>query len=148
MGTTYGSSPPKILRGSLGAQRPRSRTLSSLHDAILEDLVVPAEIVGKYHVGPKYKLETFSTVNRKLSGKDVVFEWNYTLAVSPFHVSGLFIETLVSLIKTKNKKICEFLKALSLIGLSKMGWQGTGTGGRDGTGDFLAGILGGPGLGG
>ncbi|KAK4350027.1 hypothetical protein RND71_029340 [Anisodus tanguticus] len=83
--------PPK--RGS-AAQRPRSRTLTSVHDAILEDLVVPAEIVGKrtryrvdgskimkVYLDPKernsteYKLETFSAVYRKLSGKDVVFEY-------------------------------------------------------------------------
>ncbi|MCD9642271.1 40S ribosomal protein, partial [Datura stramonium] len=88
--------PPK--RGS-AAQRPRSRTLTSVHDAILEDVVVPAEIVGKrvgYRVDgskimkvfldPKernnteYKLETFSAVYRKLSGKDVVFEYNSTEA--------------------------------------------------------------------
>ncbi|KAG5572321.1 hypothetical protein H5410_062087 [Solanum commersonii] len=90
------SRPPK--RGS-AAQRPRSRTLTSVHDAILEDVVVPAEIVGKrvrYHVdgskimkvfldpkernNTKYKLETFSAVYRKLSGKDVVFEFPLTEA--------------------------------------------------------------------
>ncbi|KAK1433768.1 hypothetical protein QVD17_10685 [Tagetes erecta] len=88
--------PPK--KGS-AVQRPRSRTLTAVHDAMLEDVVHPAEIVGKrvryrldgskiikVFLDPKarndteYKLETFSGVYRKLSGKDVVFEFPYTEA--------------------------------------------------------------------
>nr|GLL19258.1 40S ribosomal protein S7 [Ipomoea trifida] len=90
------SRPPK--RGS-AVQRPRSRTLTAVHEAILEDLVYPAEIVGKriryrldgskimkVFLDPKfrndteYKLETYSGVYRKLSGKDVVFEYPITEA--------------------------------------------------------------------
>jgi len=71
-----------------------------VHEAILEDVVFPAEIVGKrvryrvdgskimkVYLDPKernnteFKLETFSGVYRKLSGKDVVFEYPVTEAV-------------------------------------------------------------------
>ncbi|ORZ34610.1 ribosomal protein S7e [Catenaria anguillulae PL171] len=75
-------------------QRPRSRTLTAVHEAILDDLVYPTEIVGKRTKlrvdGSKttkvfldkkdatyleYKLDTFSAVYKKLTGKDVHFEF-------------------------------------------------------------------------
>ncbi|URE02132.1 Ribosomal protein S7e [Musa troglodytarum] len=83
--------PPK--KGS-AIVRPRSRTLTAVHDAILEDVVYPAEIVGKrvryrldgskimkIFLDPKernnteYKTETFTSVYRRLCGKEVVFEY-------------------------------------------------------------------------
>ena len=72
--------------------RPRSRTLTAVHDGILEDLVFPTEITGKRTriatdgsklircaldskdaTSLEYKLDTFSSVYRKLTGKDVAF---------------------------------------------------------------------------
>ncbi|CDO52887.1 hypothetical protein DV451_000659 [Geotrichum candidum] len=74
-------------------KRPISRTLTAVHDAMLEDLVFPTEIIGKrvrYQVGGSklqkvildnkdsavidYKLESFQAVYNKLTGKQVVFE--------------------------------------------------------------------------
>lgn len=74
--------------------RPRSRTLTAVQDALLDDLVFPTEIVGKrvrflldgqkvmkVYLDPKdrntteYKLETFAAVYKKQTGKDVVFEF-------------------------------------------------------------------------
>lgn len=57
--------PPK--KGS-AAQRPRSRTLTAVHEAMLEDVVLPAEIVGKrvrYQIdGSKImKVELLSPLN-------------------------------------------------------------------------------------
>lgn len=81
-------------KAKVGQARPRSRTLTSVHDGILEDLVFPAEIVGKRTrvktdgskllkvlLDPKekasteYKLDTFSALYRKFTGKNVVFEY-------------------------------------------------------------------------
>ncbi|GIX82520.1 40S ribosomal protein S7 [Caerostris extrusa] len=75
-------------------KRPRSRTLTSVHDAILEDLVFPAEIVGKrkrvrldgsllikvhldktQQTNIEHKTETYAAVYKKLTGKEVTFEF-------------------------------------------------------------------------
>jgi len=81
--------------------RPRSRTLTAVHANLLEDLVYPTEIVGKrirYKVdGSKclkvflnpndrntteYKLDTFAGVYKRLTGKDVVFEFPVAAAAA------------------------------------------------------------------
>jgi len=75
-------------------KRPRSRTLTNVHERILEDLVFPTEIVGKRTrvasdgskllkvfldakdaTSLEYKLDSFTSVYQRLTGKDVVFEF-------------------------------------------------------------------------
>lgn len=84
---------PGRKRSKQTQKRPRSRTLTAVHDAILEDLVFPTDITGKrirYQVGgnklykvyldPKdftsidYKVDSFEAVYSKLTGKQVSFE--------------------------------------------------------------------------
>jgi small subunit ribosomal protein S7e len=92
--------PRERKNGRLAPQkRPRSRTLTAVHDAILEDMVYPTEIVGrrtrykvdgtrlmKIYLDPKdqtnaeYKTDTFAHVYKNLTGKDVVFEFPVTAA--------------------------------------------------------------------
>merc|ERR1711860_291335 len=75
-------------------KRPRSRTLVAVHSAILDDLVYPAEIVGKrirfrldgtrlfkvhldknQQTNIEHKTDTFAAVYKKLTGKEVTFEF-------------------------------------------------------------------------
>lgn len=75
-------------------KRPISRTLTAVHDSILEDLVFPAEIVGKrFRIKPdgsriikvhldrgnqtyvEHKIPTFESVYKKLTGKEVKFDF-------------------------------------------------------------------------
>lgn len=81
-------------RNTLKQKRPRSRTLTAVHDAILTDLVYPVEIVGKRvrvkednskllkvildekeRGGVDYRLDTYSEVYRRLTGRTVTFEF-------------------------------------------------------------------------
>ncbi|KAI2801044.1 hypothetical protein RDWZM_009617 [Blomia tropicalis] len=86
--------PTRKLRTKSKQKRPRSRTLTSVYDSILEDLVYPAEIVGKrtrirlggsrlikVHLDKssqtqiEHKVDTFSAVYKKLTGREVTFEF-------------------------------------------------------------------------
>ncbi|EDU46394.1 40S ribosomal protein S7 [Pyrenophora tritici-repentis Pt-1C-BFP] len=81
-------------RSSQTQKRPQSRTLTAVHDAILTDLVYPVEIVGKRlrtredgskilkvvldekeRGGVDYRLDTYSEVYKRLTGKGVNFEF-------------------------------------------------------------------------
>lgn len=88
---------PKRSATSRSAQtqkRPRSRTLTSVHEAILSDLVYPVEIVGqrtrtkedgsktlkvvldeKEKGGVDHRLDAYGEVYRRLTGRAVVFEF-------------------------------------------------------------------------
>merc|ERR1711881_495261 len=75
-------------------KRPMSRTVRHVHDAVLEDIVFPSEIVGKRirhktdqktiikaflnkgsQGDTEHKTATFSAVYKRLTGKNVLFEF-------------------------------------------------------------------------
>ena len=83
-----------VPRAGFARARARSRTLTAVHSNLLEDLCYPTEIVGKrqrfrldgsrllkVYLDPKdrntteYKLDTFAGVFKKLTGKEVTFEF-------------------------------------------------------------------------
>ncbi|KAF5294095.1 hypothetical protein FQR65_LT10919 [Abscondita terminalis] len=86
--------PTRKTRAKNKQKRPRSRTLTAVYDALLEDLVFPAEIVGKririrldgsqlikVHLDKnqqttiEHKVDTFASVYKKLTGRQVTFEF-------------------------------------------------------------------------
>merc|ERR1712127_857273 len=86
--------PTRKTRTKSKQKRPRSRTLTSVHDNILDDLCHPAEIVGKririklvgsrlikvhldksQQTNIEHKVDTFAAIYKRLTGKEVTFEF-------------------------------------------------------------------------
>ncbi|GLH08603.1 hypothetical protein R5R35_005675 [Gryllus longicercus] len=86
--------PTRKTRTKNKQKRPRNRTLTAVYDAILEDLVFPAEIMGKrirvkldgsqlikvhldknQQTNIEHKVDTFASVYKKLTGREVTFEF-------------------------------------------------------------------------
>ncbi|XP_014288933.1 small ribosomal subunit protein eS7 isoform X2 [Halyomorpha halys] len=86
--------PTRKSRRKCKQRRPRSRTLTSVYDEILEDMVFPAEIIGKrirmrldgrqiirvhldrlQQVNIEHKIDTFILMYKKLTGREVTFEF-------------------------------------------------------------------------
>merc|ERR1712066_76669 len=85
---------PTRKANKLKQKRPRSRTLVAVHQSVLDDMVYPAEIVGKrtrirldgsrlfkvhldktQQTNIEHKTETFASVYKKLTGKEVTSEF-------------------------------------------------------------------------
>merc|ERR1712064_88464 len=85
---------PTRKANKLKQKRPRSRTLVAVHNSVLDDMVYPAEIVGKrtrirldgsrlfkvhldktQQTNIEHKTETYASVYKKLTGKEVTFEF-------------------------------------------------------------------------
>ncbi|XP_034132357.1 40S ribosomal protein S7-like [Drosophila guanche] len=86
--------PTRKARNPLKQKRPRSRTLTAVYDAILEDLVFPAEIVGKrirvkldgsqlvkVHLDKNQQ----TTIEHKVDTFTSVYNYSYCRAVSVHH---------------------------------------------------------------
>ncbi|XP_045483251.1 40S ribosomal protein S7-like [Harmonia axyridis] len=86
--------PTRKTRTRSKQKRPRSRTLTAVYDAILDDLVYPAEIIGKrirvkldgsqlikvhldknQQTNIEHKVDTFSSIYKKLTGRQVIFQF-------------------------------------------------------------------------
>ncbi|XP_045464424.1 40S ribosomal protein S7-like [Harmonia axyridis] len=86
--------PTRKIRTRSKQKRPRSRTLTAVYDAILDDLVYPAEIIGKrirvkldgsqlikvhldknQQTNIEHKVDTFSSIYKKLTGRQVIFQF-------------------------------------------------------------------------
>merc|ERR1712227_898139 len=85
---------PTRKANKLKQKRPRSWTLVAVHNSVLDDMVYPAEIVGKrtrirldgsrlfkvhldktQQTNIEHKTETYASVYKKLTGKEVTFEF-------------------------------------------------------------------------
>jgi len=86
--------PPSRLNRTAAQKRPHSRTLTAVHDAILDDMVFPVEVIGKRirvktdgsrqhkilldskdEQNVEGRLDSYQAVYKKLTGRDVVFNF-------------------------------------------------------------------------
>ncbi|KRZ54679.1 Endoribonuclease dcr-1, partial [Trichinella nativa] len=120
---------PKPTRGkrkiTQKQKRPRSRTLAAVHDEYLNDIVFPAEIVGKrirvrldgsrllkvhldrnQKAAVEHKTETFAAVYKHLTGKEVKFEFPVPLVCN----NRLFIAAEWRKNKAVGWRTCDYIR--------------------------------------